>query len=374
MFENYVPSQKFKVLDKNDDWIGHFEKVISVQWLERWTRPGEFKMEMQLTEYNVKLYQDAYTIVSDDSRTRMVVCHQESDHLRDEPTGTLTIRGFSWIGWLDRRVIRGGTYMLTNVEAAIYLLAQLDPADVIVNGPSSNLPATTTKQVTYGAVMEVITELCEVSGYGVVCENNYPLTKPVVDTLYVERGIDRTQNNLPFYIGTLSDTDGTLSDVSVISGWEDYRNLAQVAGEGEGADRYVIDVFYPVGGERPQGRDLFEMHVDARDLQKTYVDDSGTEHTLSDAEYEELLRQRGLEKLQENIATIEISAVPNSNTFQFNKDYRLGDRLSIKLLTFNNVPMSARAEEVTYIYEAEQIDVSILLSNFEVLESQLEVP
>lgn len=371
-FKDYVPSFEFKVLDKNDDWVGYFEKVISVQWLEKWTEPGEFKMEMELTEHNAKLYDEAYSVLSSDSETRMVICHSEGVQ-DDEPVGTLSIRGFSWLGWLSRRIIRGGTYMLTNVEAAIYLIALMGTGDVITNDTPQGLPATTSKQVSYGDMMTTIKELCDVSGYGVICRHNYPsvsgvpIPKPLTDTLTVEKGIDRTSANLPFFIGVLSDANGTLRSVQVSAGWEDYRNLAQVAGQDEGVDRRVIDVWFDVGGERPQGRDLLEMHVDARDLQQTYIDDNGNEQTMTDAEYDELLRQRGLEKLQETISTVEIVAVPNSNTLQYGKDFNMGDWIEVQLTQFNMVRMKARVEEVNHVHEAEQQDVLLTLSNFEVL-------
>jgi len=67
-----------------------------------------------------------------------------------------------------------------------------------------------------------------------------------------------------------------------------YRNFARVYGEGEGSARWLTDVDDTSGNERR------ELYVDARDLART-VDGV----TLSDADYDAALTQRGWEKLAE---------------------------------------------------------------------------
>lgn len=80
--------------------------------------------------------------------------------------------------------------------------------------------------------------------------------------------------------------DGLASSLSVDK--RAWRNYAYVLGEGEGSARVQVEVDLTDGEERR------ELYVDARDLQKE-VDGE----TLSDADYEAVLTQRGTEKLAE---------------------------------------------------------------------------
>ena len=101
-----------------------------------------------------------------------------------------------------------------------------------------------------------------------------------------------------------------------------YKNLAIVAGEGEGEERVVIEV----GDDQLEGLDRIELYVDARDLQSG----EETEDPLTPEEYEELLQERGEEKLSEceQFETLEASVIANS-MFKYGIDYNIGDYVSI---------------------------------------------
>lgn len=103
------------------------------------------------------------------------------------------------------------------------------------------------------------------------------------------------------------------------------KTMALVAGEGEGDARAVL--WTTKAQDVPKQLDRREMFVDARDLQSKK--DDGT--TMTEAEYAELLRSRGKEKLFET-QTIEGLSGEVDTTLQFvyRRDWDLGDVVSIE--------------------------------------------
>lgn len=105
----------------------------------------------------------------------------------------------------------------------------------------------------------------------------------------------------------------------------DRKTVAIVAGEGEGNERKYITVNNQLSGFNRK-----ELFVDARDLQSEYRDENDSEKTLTPAEYEETLKNRGLSKLAEHetIETFE-SEVDMFSQFIYGRHYSLGDIVSV---------------------------------------------
>lgn len=106
----------------------------------------------------------------------------------------------------------------------------------------------------------------------------------------------------------------------------DYKNVAIVAGEGEGTARTYVTV-----NDEISGFERLETFVDARDLQSTYRDENNQEVTLTTTEYQEILTERGKNKLTEyqRIITFESEVDLYSNGV-YGVDYFLGDKVSVK--------------------------------------------
>lgn len=103
---------------------------------------------------------------------------------------------------------------------------------------------------------------------------------------------------------------------------ENFRNVAYVFGEGEGAERKQV----LIGNAR--GWDRHEVTIDARDIQSETDEDT----TLSNTEYDSLLKQRGNEKLTEYAAEefLDIKTLSDvQSPYQYKRDYFLGDKVQI---------------------------------------------
>ena len=100
-----------------------------------------------------------------------------------------------------------------------------------------------------------------------------------------------------------------------------------------------------------EGEDRKELYVDARDIRSEKSNDDGTKTKISEAEYKEMLKERGIEKLNEcnkvETANFNINSMSN---LEYKKDFDLGDKVVYKNeeLGFN---VEKRIVAITETYE-----------------------
>ena len=162
----------------------------------------------------------------------------------------------------------------------------------------------------------------------------------------VWQGLDRTDTQDVNSWATFSDSFRNIRDAVYNQDETAYKNVAYVAGAGEGSDREIVEVDIRTDPDEERR----EVWVDARDLQKTYVIGTTT-HTYSDAEYREMLTQRGLDKLAQfsMVETVNSNVDPSANLV-YGVDYDLGDLCTYRY-TDVNIEMSKRITEVTETIE-----------------------
>lgn len=145
----------------------------------------------------------------------------------------------------------------------------------------------------------------------------------------VLQGIDRSNpDNNDNFVCLSTDLEGILGSLYTTD-ISELKTVALIAGEGKGALRQKEVVgAYQNGGMLRQ-----ELYIDARDLQKTYTDETGIEHTLTDEEYTGALKQRGAEKLSDCKVIDSFEAdikTFGTNQYEYEKDYNLGDTILMK--------------------------------------------
>ncbi|MEV2911576.1 siphovirus ReqiPepy6 Gp37-like family protein, partial [Paenibacillus larvae] len=131
-----------------------------------------------------------------------------------------------------------------------------------------------------------------------------------------------------------------------------YKNIAVVAGQGEGEDRKIVTVGTSTGLNR------YEMFVDARDV--------GTKEegkTQTESEVEQMLTDRGREKLAEvkRVESLEAKILTQSN-LTYRKDYDLGDVVTVLNRQWG-LTMNTRITEVAEVYEASQVRIDVTFGN-----------
>lgn len=188
-------------------------------------------------------------------------------------------------------------------------------------------------QNTGNRLLDVLTEMFLPYGFGyelypIIADYNETVEQSVnLDKLEfrVLKPIDRTINNTEGNIPVVFSFE--LSNLKRIEYSEDgsaYHSVAVVASEGTGQGRKTLEV----GDVSKVGYERIELYVDARDIQSEDVDGN---IILSDAELEELMRQRGLEKLEEHkkFVSFDGSIVEGNIKYTYKKDFYKGDYVSI---------------------------------------------
>ena len=134
----------------------------------------------------------------------------------------------------------------------------------------------------------------------------------------VDRTYDNEDNNDPVIFSF------DLSNLQSIEYEEDERNtlnIALVAAEGTGAERKTLEV----GDTVSEGIYRKELYVDARDIQS----DADPENPLTDEELEELMEQRGQEKLQEHQRIVSFEASIIEGKYKYGVDFYKADFVSV---------------------------------------------
>lgn len=139
-----------------------------------------------------------------------------------------------------------------------------------------------------------------------------------------DRSFANAQGNTPI---VFSMELKNLEELSFEEDASEYKNVAIVAGAGEGENRTLLET----GNSIVSGIDRKELYIDARDLSKTkHVD--GTETTIPDTEYQGMLQTRGNEYLQDHSIFIDMDGkiiTVGDTVNRYGVDYFLGDIVSV---------------------------------------------
>lgn len=193
--------------------------------------------------------------------------------------------------------------------------------------PSSAPSLTTTAisyQDTYDVVLDQVTNLMTTYGFGMKeTPTNYQNPAQRID-LY--KGQD-----LSNVVQFSKDFENLIVESYEHSNYDE-RNTWYVLGEGEGTARQAVYI-----NMSNTGLERKEAYADARDLQQTVRNNDGTETTLTNAQYQQVLTQRGKDKMAERVPVLEVNGTINldSELFKFRTDYNVGDRVRITSKTFN---------------------------------------
>lgn len=397
------------------DRIGLLEHWTSVQWLEQYADGGEAKIVALTTPANVEMLTGDRRIYNPDTGTAARILQQTISD--DGKTPTITLRCSVGAAVLSERVVMG-TVNVTNAADGMQTLVSrnLRGLDIQVD---SSVPALSTAlgtldddgtlwvdplpvlddngvlqlqdailddngvlrlagakdmdtQISWGTVLDGCKTLAAASGLGFGCSFD---PRTATETFSVRQGTDRTAGEA--YNGYLGDDIANISDLELVRGVANHKNVAVVCGQGEGDGRVCVVVGSGDGAARR------ELYVDARDLDQTYQVADATGETDADGnpvytyttasytaeEYQAMLAARGLEKLAEHGATLTLTATAaDGSPLTYGKDYALGDVLPVKLVRYG-ILAAARVTGVKLIYEAGGRQVLPVLQNLQVAQA-----
>lgn len=314
----------FYLLDDNLNYVQIIETYQSMIWTNRYFTPGDFELYAPATKALLNTIKRGYYIVRDDDLTQCMIISNFSVSTDVENGDYITITGQSLKSILTRRIIWAQTILNGNVETMARKLVTdnaINPINTarkiprLVLGDTIGLTATINAQYTGDNLGETLTAIGQKYGigYDVLLDMENKQFKFVL-----LQGSDRTYNQAVNPPVVFSNDYENLLTTDYEYNSEEYKNVALVAGEGQGTARKTVTVGTASGMNR------FEIYVDARDI-------SSNDGEISTSEYNELLAERGAQELAETVITESITGEVEANyTYKLNVDYFLGDIVEVK--------------------------------------------
>lgn len=291
-------------------------KTTDFLWHSKFLEPGEFQIEI-LVEDDLDLDVCKYVTVN----TKKEIGILQKPHYSSDNPGTVILSGY-FLEYLLYESVVYPTYSATNKtiwqignEACGTYLNNLGFSLVLPSQPSSGViiheSLSVAVQQTGDYVGTLLYGQSSVFGYGVqITKADTGLQIDIAN--YHNRTGETDDEEKVFSVGLNS-----IKKYDVVKDDSNYRNVAVVAGEGEGSARVFEVVDKAEAGEQKR-----HLWVDARDLQQE------TDESIDD--YRLKLRQRGLEKLAETVKIVNIEIeIEDDEAQQIGTEYDIGDIVTV---------------------------------------------
>lgn len=320
-----VMDQSFKIQGICDDYK-------SIIWTPRYFTAGDFELYLPATDKNISLLKEDFYVVRDKDVSKSgsslifknVMIIEKVQVTTDVENGNyLIVTGRCLKSLLMRRIVWRQTTLSGKLEVALRKIVTDNAISPTIAarkmpglqlGQLKNFTETLDKQVTGATLYDFISEVCTTYGIG---WEIYIKDKNFLFELY--KGEDRSYNQSKNPHVTFSQEFDNLLTTDYQYDKSNYKNVALVAGEGEGLDRKTVSVGDSTGLTR------YELYVDSRNS-------STNDGEITEAEYNKILAEEGLETLNGEDYTITENIegqIETSGNYQFGKDYFLGDIVEV---------------------------------------------
>lgn len=344
---------EINVLDKDYKLVAVVDDYISLIWCKRYYDIGALDLEIEENEKNVEVFKEGNYITRKDDD---VIYKIEAIELNTRTSNNSLIVGavdckkilsqrivantISFSGTVQDYIFRMINENVINPEISerkinnFNLVEELEINDVIE------------QQVTYEILSEKIIDLCKMFhlGWKVFCKNGVFYFK-------LFKGVDKSK----FVVFSLKNNN--LISSKYTQDKTKFKNIALVAGDGEGENRKRIWVGNAKGLER------FEM----------FVDDSSSSDGLEQMEYLQQLKYKGSEKLAKNAVLISFEGEVDFNYYKYKTDYDLGDIVTIQ--NEFGISTKARITEVVETWDDDgySLEPKLEYDEFKIVEPPKEL-
>lgn len=341
------------VFDKELNFQGLIEGYFSLRWVRRHSKSGEFELHCGLTIEALSLLKKGNIVWKKDDLEAGYISHR---NLKQDAEGKeiLVVRGKFSTGYLGQRIIWGTETINTTTELGMRQLIDkncINPTNIdrkinlLTLGDLKNFTDILNYQVSYKNLLGEIESIATTNELGIRTLIDVQNKQMVFD---VYKGLDRTAGQNINASAIFSKEFENVLVQEFVDSSINYRNIALVAGEGEGALRQ----FAAIG--QGEGLDRFELFVDARDLQQG---------DLSNEEYALVLENRGQNKLFEytDIRTFDSKINLNSN-LTYKKDFDLGDLVTCTSKKWG-ITIDTRITEIEEVYDSNGKQINVVFGN-----------
>lgn len=348
---------QFIIFDKDFQTMGSIKVFNTLLWYRRYYSPGIFELHVP-AEYFDLINTGRYLYRND--RTELGVIREVNFMRGDKSQKTAYCKGFFAEHLLNNNVInptfkRAGT----PEELAYEMIDQyiINPVDIarkikhIKRGQLRGEGNIIALQNTGDNVGDRLYDTLKTQEMSQRLVFDY-----LENTLTYEvwKGLDRTDAQSVNSWAIFSDAFRNIKNAQYDRDESDCKNIAFVAGAGEGADRKIIEVDI----RNSQDEERRELWVDARDLQQT-----SDNVIYTDEQYHDLLFQRGLEKLADYavIEKVDSDIDPAANLI-YGIDFDLGDLCTYRYSDVN-IECSKRITEIQEVLEGSKRTLSVIFGN-----------
>ena len=315
------------ILDTDRTPLCVLDVYNSFIWTDRYFKYGDFELHASMNEVLLQYLKQDYYITNANSEHVMII---ETLLINSdiENGNTITVSGRSLESLLERRIVWNRTTLSGNLQNGIKKLLNenvISPSDsnrkidnfIFEESTDSAITGLTIDgQYTGDNLYEVIASICQEKDIGFKITLN--TSNQFVFKLY--SGVDRSygQSVNPYVV--FSPNFENIIESNYIESKMALKNVALIGGEGEGTARKYTSV------GTASGLDRRELFTDARDVRSE--DDDG--NAIPEADYLEQLRQRGREKLAENVDVVAFEGEADVSTmFTYGVDFFMGDVVQI---------------------------------------------
>ena len=313
------------------------DSFSSLLWDIEYYKCGAFEVYIAASPRNIEIFQTGRIVGRDDDREHFGLIESVELETDAEDGDYLIIKGRFLMCLLERRIIyptlnfTSQTSYGTIVQKAVENNALISGNRLIPGLKLGEIQGTcwsqTTKlQVSYENLMEWVYTICEKIGGTAnirLSKTNNEQYKMIFE---LSQGTDRSilQEINPHII--FSDRYNNLLSFTYFTDTSVKKNYAYVLGKGEGEKRKRTIYFE---GSEPSSLDRYEVYVDAKDISDEEQVDNET-RPLSDAEYSELLKEKGKQNLVPTKTKSESQIAVQSTQFQYGVDYFVGDFVTVE--------------------------------------------
>lgn len=326
------------LLNTSLEIIDVIDTYKSIIWTTRYFTAGDFELYIPVSEKMLNQLRRDYYLVREDDMTQAMIINKIQIDTDVELGNYLIVTGKSLKSILHRRIVWEQTMLQGKVEFCIRQLlddnitnSSISERNVtnLVLGTELGTTSNMSSQYTGDNLGEIVENLCKTHGLG------YDILLDLEEKLFIfvlYQGADRSYNQTENPRVIFSNEFDNLLRSSYTHDSENYKNVAKVAGEGEGIARKSTVVGTASGLNR------YELFVDARDV-------SSNDGSVDDTTYTDMLAERGVEALSETTMTENIEGeIENNHTYVLNQDYFLGD--IIEVVNEYGISMTPRVTEV----------------------------
>lgn len=325
------------VLNENFEQLYYIDTYTSLIWSIRYDEPGDFELYTSATSNIVNKLKEGYYVANTYGALeagqgnkyedrRLMIVEGVKTKRSVEAGQNMIFYGRSLESILDRRIVWGQRILYGNIQACVKALVMENVISPSVSARAipnfifedTDDPVILSKhidtQYTGDNLLDAIMELCS------SCEVGFKVTlnenNKFVFKLY--RGEDHSFSEDREQYVKFSPTFDNLFSSEYFENRKTFKNYTLIGGEGEGQERRYAGL-----GTTDTGLARREIFTDARDISSNVQEG---EPAITNDQYNEMLYQRGQEKLYENGVTRTFDGkIDPERSFELNKDYFLGD-------------------------------------------------